>query len=381
MKYIPLIWWGIWRNPWRSILTFLQVTVAFVLFGELQGIKSGFDDALASARADMLFVTSRVSLAEPLPLAYLDRIRSVPNVVSVSIQNFLIATYQRPNQVVAVIASNPDESWLKATPKFIVAPEQFAQLAKMRTAALVSVGLARKFGWKVGDRIPLSSSTLNSSGSGTWMFDIVGTFTFDDVLSARDFVLINNSYFDGARLTDKGTVRLYSVIVSDPKLANSVAENIDRLFANSAHETSTQSVRELAQSQIQSIGNVNFVIRAIMSAVFVALLLSTTAMMMQSIRERTPELAVLKACGFSHRKVFGLVLVEAVMVCVGAAMFGLLVATCTLLAAAKLVTGLSMPASVVAVGLCLAVFVAFITAYPPALRASRLQIVDALAGR
>jgi putative ABC transport system permease protein len=209
----------------------------------------------------------------------------------------------------------------------------------------------------------------------------VGTFTFDDVLSARDFVLINNAYFDAARLTNKGTVQLYSVIVSDPKLAASVAEDIDRKFANSANETSTQSVRELAQSQIQSIGNVNFVIRTIVSVVFVALLLSTTAMMMQSIRERTPELAVLKACGFSDRKVFGLVLVEAVVVCVGAAVFGLVVATCTFIAASKVMTGLSMPASVVAVGLCLALLVAFITAYPPAFRASRLQIVEALAGR
>src|SRR5262249_34976748 len=182
----------------------------------------------------------------------------------------------------------------------------------------------------------------------------------NEALEGGNFILINNAYFDEARQSSKGTVRRFIVTVSDPKRALAVADSIDRLFGNSADETRTESFRELAQSQMQLIGNLDFAIRAIVGAAFFALMFSTAAMMMQSVRERTPELAVLKAVGFTDRAVFALILSEAVALCVVAAAFGLGLASLTFPLAAKAVPGLAMPPVIIEVGLACAVLVALV---------------------
>src|SRR4029079_18831745 len=168
---------------------------------------------------------------------------------------------------------------------------------------------------------------------------------------------------------------------SDPLHAGEVASAIDRAFTNSPNETQTQSFRELRQQQLQYIGALNFAIRSIISAVLVALLFSTATMMMQTIRERTPELAVLKTLVFTDRAVFAMIVVEALVVCLAAALLGLALATGLFPYASKFVAGLSMPKIVIATGLIGAVFVALISVAIPASRAARLRVVDALAGR
>jgi putative ABC transport system permease protein len=214
-----------------------------------------------------------------------------------------LATYQNPNQKVGMVAIRPDENWLSAF-TFTIASDAVAAFRKTRTGAIIKVQLAKKYGWKVGDHIPLMSTTAQMNGSTDWAFDVVGTYTDSDIGASGDALLINYAYFDEARLAGKGTVKHFNVAVIDPKLAVTVADAIDRRFANSSNETRTESLRELAQSQLQSIGDLNFLIRAIVSAVLVALLFATATMMMQSTRERTPELAVLKTLGFTDRAVF-----------------------------------------------------------------------------
>jgi len=176
----------------------------------------------------------------------------------------------------------------------------------------------------------------------------------------------------------KGTVQHFNVAISDPKQAATVSDEIDRRFANSPQETKTESLLELAQANAQSIGDMNFLIRAIVAAVLAALLFATANMMMQSIRERRVELAVLKAVGFTDRAVFLLILAEALLVCVTAAAFGLALAALILPLAAALVVGLSMPRIVLAIGLALAIGVALISAAIPAAMAARLKVASAL---
>jgi len=209
----------------------------------------------------------------------------------------------------------------------------------------------------------------------------VGTYTDADLGGANDTILINYSYFDEARVSGKGTVKHFNVAASDPKLAVTVADAIDRRFANSSSETRTESLRELAQSQLQSIGDLNFLIRAIVSAVLVALLFATATMTMQSIRERTPELAVLKTLGFTDGSVFVFVLAEAMVIFIAAGACGLASALLVFPFASRFVPGLSMPAVVVGVGLVCAALVALISAAVPALVAARLKIATALAVR
>lgn len=382
MKYLPLIWSGIWRKPGRTILIFLQVSVAFALFGVLQGLKTGVQHAVDASRADLLIVHSRMSfIMDGLPLALLGPIRAVAGVrVAIPVELSFGAYYQKPEQRVGMVAVAPDEDWTAAF-TFSIAPEYLAAFTRSRTAALAEVATAKKYGWKIGDRIPLISRTLQKNGSTTWTFELVGTFSDSDVGGGGDRILLSFPYYDEARATGQGTVNHFNVAVTDPGLAVAVADAIDRLSANSSHETKTESLRELAQQQVQQIGDFDFLIRAVVSAVLAALLFAITTMMVQSVRERTSELAVLKTLGFTDRAVFLLILAEAISVCIAAAVLGLALATLTVPIEARFVPGLSMPKITMAIGLGGAVLVALASAAVPAALAARLKVATALAER
>jgi putative ABC transport system permease protein len=381
VKYLPLLWSGIWRKPGRTALVLLQVAVAFALFGVLQGMKTGVDRAVAKTRADLLIVTPADFGGTPLPISYLDRLRSIPGMQSVDFADGFLGTYQKPTQPVYMLAIRPNELWVTLVPEmFQVAPADLEALKNTRDGALITADIGKKYGWHVGDRIPLTSTTLQSDGSGTWSFQIVGTFT-DHEPGEAGFIVGNYDYLDQARTLNKGTVRNFYAVVADPRRAAEMSDSIDRAFGNSSNETKTTPLRELAQQQLRAIGDLNFLIRSVVGAVLVALLFSITTMMMQTIRERTPEFAVLKTLGFGDRPIFLLVVGECLLICILAALTGLALATGVFPYAGKFVPGLSMPLSVVGFGIVGAVLVALITAVPPALRAARLQVVDALAGR
>ena len=380
MKYLPLIWSGIWRKRGRTVFILLQVSVAFALFGVLQGMKTGVEQAIARTRADLLMVFPDAFGAAPLPRSYLDKISAIAGVKSVTFADGILGTYQKQDQVVFVLGIDPTDLWLTLIPEiFKILPADLQALRNNRSGVLVTSDLARKYGWKVGDRIPLTSSTLKRDGSGNWAFDIVGTFTSHE--PGGGFIVGNYTYLDEARVTNKGTVRNFYVETSDPAQAAIVAETIDRTFANAPSETSTGSLRENAQQGMQSIGDLNFLIRSVVGAVFAALLFSVATMMMQGIRERTPELGVLKTLGFTDRAVFVLIVAEAVVVCLAGALVGLALALAAFPYTAKWIPGLTMPLVVIEVAIAAACLVAFVSATLPALRASRLRVVDALADR
>lgn len=379
MKYLPLIWSGIWRKPVRSTLILLQVAVAFGLFGVLQGMKTGVDQAVANVRADVLRVGRAIFSGSGLPVAYVDRIRSIPGVKTATFIDALNGIYQRPTQPVTVVALEKSDVWLTLVPEiFMVRPKELHALQNTRTGALITADDAKKFGWRIGDRIPIQSSTLQSNGSGTWDFDVVGMASNH---ATGEAIFTNYAYLDEARALNKGTAALIFVVVNDAKKAAALSDTIDRTFANSANETATMPLRENAQQGVRQIGDLNFVIRLIVGSVLVALLFSTATMMMQTVRERTPELAVLKTLGFSDRAVFLMVVAEAMGVCVVGALIGLGLAMGVFPYAARFIPGLSMPIIVIGFGLIGAVVVAWISVAVPALRAAKLQVADALADR
>ena len=380
MKFLPLIWSGIWRKRGRTIFILLQVSVAFALFGVLQGMKTGVEEAIAKTRADLLMVFPDAFGEPPLPRAYLDKLEGTAGVKSVTFADGILGNYQKPDQVVYVLGIEPTDLWLTLIPEiFKILPADLQALRSTRTGVLITSDIAKKYGWKIGDRIPLASSTLRRDGTGNWAFDVVGTFTSHE--PGGGFIVGNYSYLDEARVSNKGTVRNFYVVTSDPGQAAIVAETIDRTFANSPSETSTASLRENAQQGMQSIGDLNFLIRSVVGAVFAALLFSIATMMMQGIRERTPEFGVLKTLGFTDPAVFILVVVEAVLVCLAGALIGLALAMVAFPYTAKWIPGLSMPLVIIEVAIAAACLVALVSAAPPALRAARLRVVDALADR
>lgn len=351
-----------------------------MLFGVLQGLKTGVQHAVDAARADLLIVHGRETFFSPMPLGILEQIRSVPGVKVVIPVELCGSYYQKQENGVLIVAVRPDRDWTDAF-TFNIAPTQLAAFGSSRTAALVTEFAAQKYGWKIGDHIPLVAQVPQKDGSTTWTFDVVGTFTDSDVNVGRYKILANFDYYDEGRATGTGNVNHFNVAVTDANLAVPVADAIDKRFANSSHETKTESLRELAQAQVQQIGDLDFLIRAVVSAVLAALLFATATMMMQSVRERTPELAVLKTIGFTDRAVFLLILAEAVVVCVVAAGCGLALANVVFPFAGRFVFGLAMPKVTVAVGLTLAIAVALVSAAIPAARAARLRVAAALAER
>src|SRR5690606_19970869 len=208
-----------------------------------------------------------------------------------------------------------------------VKPEYLQAMARTRTGALISEALAREYGWKVGDRIMLGTSIwTDKSGSSSWAFDIVGTFDSSAYGAGLPGFYFNYSDFDEARAFGAGNVHYSSVAVNDPTRAEQVGRDIDALFANSSDETRTQTESALAQMQLKQLGDINFIVNAIVGAVLFTLLFLTANTMMQSVRERTSELAVLKTLGFSDSRVLVLVLLEALVLCVFAGAIGMALA-------------------------------------------------------
>jgi putative ABC transport system permease protein len=385
LKYIPLVWAGIWRKRGRAVLMLLQIASAFALFGLLEGVNAGIKQSIAQTHRDRLYVGSSVSLGDPLPISVLSRIRATPGVQYAAPRQGLPAVYQQPDQGVGVIATEP-EAFFAVIDEWEASPEEVAALTNLRTGAIVGIATMEKYGWKVGDRVVLQSPVPRNDGSRDWAFDIVGTWDVTETASdagdtSASSIIVNFAYVDESRIAGRDTVQLFVAKIENPEEAASIGLAIDNAFANSDHETRTQSEADLAAAQLQQIGDLNFLARAIIAAVFFALLFATGALMMQSIRERMPEIAVLKTVGFPDRLVMGLIVAEAVTFCIFAAGIGLAIGAFVLSAARGLIGIATTPVLVTSVGLVFAVLLALIGSSVPAWRGLKLQVVDALAGR
>jgi putative ABC transport system permease protein len=386
VRYLPLLWAGLFRRKARTVLTLASVFVAFLLFGLLHAVQLAFDAGADTADARRLLTTARYSIIEPLPIAYLSRIEQVPGVVAVAYADWFGARYQEVSNAFPVFAVDPAR-YLAMYPEFVVAPAQRAAFVATRTGALAGRRLVERYRWRVGQKLPISSEIhAREDGSLDWEFDLVGTLDAADpaVVGNTDVVLVNVAHFDEARRSGKGKTGWYVERVDDPARARAVAAAIDRLFANSPDETKTQPEREFALGFAKQIGDLGALVRRILAAVFFTILLLTGNTMAQAVRERIPELAILKTLGFSDGKVTGLVLAEAVLLLLLGGTLGLAAAT-ALMPALNARTGGRFPPLYVdawtwGLGEAIAVGLALAIALPPAWRVKRLRIVEALAG-
>jgi putative ABC transport system permease protein len=386
MRYLPLLWAGLFRKKTRTILTLLSVFVAFVLFGLLHAVTVAFESGADSADAKRLLTTARYSIIEPLPISYLRRIEQVPGVVGVAYADWFGAKYQNESNAFPVFAVDP-RRYLDMYPEFTIASEQREAFLKTRTGAVAGKRLVERFGWRLGQKLPISSEIYpKTDGSMSWEFDLVGILDADDpaVRGSTDVVLINVAYFDEARQSNKGSTGWYIERIADPAQGQAISAAIDALFMNSPDETKTQPEKEFAIGFAKQVGDIGALVLRILAAVFFTILILTGNTMAQSIRERIPELAILKTLGFSDGKVTALVLAEAVLMFLLGSGLGMLAAT-SLLPALNGTTGGRFPPLFVngrtwLVALGIAVVLALAIGLLPALRVRRLKIVDALAG-
>jgi putative ABC transport system permease protein len=386
VKYWPLLWTQLFRRKTRTILTLLSVLIAFLLFGLLEAVQMAFESGADSADAKRLLTTARYSIIEPLPMAYASRIERVPGVVGVAYADWFGAKYQNESNAFAVFAVDPAR-YLDMYPEFEIAPAQREAFVKTRTGAVAGKVLADRYGWKVGQKLPIASEIhAKADGSLDWEFDLVGVFDADDpaVRANTEVVLINVAHFDEARGLGRGKTGWYIIRIADAEQARAVAADIDRMFLNSPDETKTAPEKEFALGFAKQIGDIGALVTRILLAVFFTILILTGNTMAQSIRERIPELAILKTLGFSNTAVTLLVIGEAGLLFALGAGLGMMAAV-ALLPGINAATGGRFPplfvdgstwvwAAGVAIALALAV------ALPPAVRVNRLRIVDALAG-
>lgn len=382
MKYFPLIWSGIWRKPMRSTLTIASVIIAFVLFGLLQGINRGMDAAVKSLRLDRLYVMNRSNATHPQPLAHVHAVEKIPGVRSVAHWTYFAGFYQEARNQVGAIAVDTAE-FFALYPEIKVPAAQLAAMEHTRNGAIIGLPLARKFGWKIGDQVPLMSNIwVQKTGGNAYTFTIVGIFE----LSGRsavwdDAFFLNYDYFDEARAFANGTVHMIIAGLADPRSSPQIAREIDAQFENSDSQTRTRNEQAYARTQMRQVADVGLITNAIVGAVLFTLLFVTGNTMMQSVRERMPEFAILKTLGFSDWHVLALVLAEALLLCVAAALAGLAISRVIYPRLAYLFGSIEMPAAVILIGIGVAALAAIISAITPAWRVKTLSVVDALAGR
>jgi putative ABC transport system permease protein len=388
MKYFPLIWATLWRKKTRTVLTLLSIVIAFLLFGVLETVDYAFSHPSNGVTgANKLITTNKYSIVLPLPFADTQEIRSVPGVDEVTWITWFGGYYQEPKNFVFALPVETETYFNLHKDEFIVSDEQMRAFRSTRTGALANSALMKKYGWKVGDKIPLHSTiwTQKSDGSLDWTFDIVGTFDAKDPTQASaqsTSLLFHYELFDEGRSFGKGTVGWFEERIADPSQASAIANRIDALFANSPNETKTQPANDFTMAFVKQLGDIGFVLRAILGAVFFTLLFLTGNTMMQSVRERIPELAVLKTLGFGDGKVLALVLAESLLLCVIAAIIGLGLSYTVLPVIKKVgLPGMELSNLALVPGIGVAVLLALIVGLPPALTAMRLNVVDALADK
>ena len=374
---------NLFRKKTRTTLTLLSVVTAFPLFGLLQAVNVLFSAGADFVGATRLVTQARVSFTQPLPLRLLPQIEGVPGVDKVMWQQWFGAVWQENTQLIFFAA---DPFRLRDVyPEYVMPAEQWQAFNDTRTGMIVGRALADQYGWKIGDKVPISSNIFpQKDGSKAWTFDLVGIYDGKDEQWQRQTNVgwINFAYFDEANQFGSGRAGTFTLSLEDPDQAEQVAQAIDKMFENSPDETKTQTERDFNIGFFKQIGDIGLIVRWILFAVFFTLLLVVGNTMAQSVRERVPELAILKTLGFSDASVLGFVLAEALLICVIGGLVGMGIATFIgNLAGRGGNFPLAVDGSVWLTGLAAMLLMSVAVGLLPALRAQRLKIVDALAGR
>ena len=381
MRFLSLIWSNLKRKKLRTSLTMLSIVVAFVLFGLLCSLKEAFTAGVNMAGADRLIVRHKISPIMDLPVTYRSRIERIPGVAAAIHWTWFNGIYQNePKNFFGSFPVDP-EPFLAMHPEYVVLEDQKQKWLQTRTGAVVGRTLAQRFDWEIGDRVPLTSPIWPRETEEAWEFDIVGIYDGAKKSTDTSGFFFRYDYFDEARSYGDGLVGWYVVRVEDADRVAEVAQAIDDEFANSPYETKTEPEGAFAQGFVQQIGDIGTMLVAILSAVFFTILLVAGNTMAQAVRERTGELGVLKAMGFTNGLVLVLVLAESCLIAAVGGLVGLglaWLATAGGSPAPAILPVFYFPVRDMLIGVAIVLALGLVTGIIPALQAMRLQIAVAL---
>jgi len=377
---------NLFRKRVRTILTLLSVIMAFLLFGLLQSVNTIFSSGANFVGATRLFVQARVSFTTALPLSMLPKLEAIPGVARVAYQQWFGGVWLKTNTPLIMFALEP-QRYHDVYPEWKMPEAQWQAFEKTRTGLIVGRQLANKYGWKLGQKVPISSNIWpQKNGSKAWAFDLTGIFDGkdEDWQKRTNLGFMQQDYFEEAnQFGIKGRTNFFILKLAEGANAEAISKTVDGMFENSPDETKTQTEKDFNISFVKQIGDIGLMVRWILFAVFFTLLLVVGNTMAQSVRERVPELAVLKTLGFSDRSVLGFVLAEAFALVLAGGLVGLVLASLAGAMVEKATGGqflLEVDGGVWLLGAAAIVLMSLAVGLLPALRARRLKIVDALAG-
>ena len=383
MSAVRLIWSNLFRRKLRTLLTLFSVLVAFLLFTLLRTATEAFSGGgFAQPGIDRLVVAPKYSMIEPLPVSYLRQIESVPGVDRAAHADWFGGQYQDPRNFFPQYPVQPLD-WFSLYPEYVIAPDELQAFARTRTGAVAPAGLAEKYGWKVGDRIPIQGQIYAMrDGSRLWEFDLVGTYRGPENEPQPGEFLLHYEFFSEANEFGEGNVGWFVVRITDTERAPEIASAIDALFENSLNPTRTSTEAEYNRQFFEQVGDIELMMTGILGAVFFTILLLTGNTLAQGLRERIPELAVLKTVGFTDAAVAWLMLGEALLLCGLGAVLGILAAIAVAFFIGPQledffgVFKVTWPIMAAALGISLLLGLA--VGAVPSFSARRLSIVDAL---
>jgi len=380
VRFLPLVWAGLWRRPVRSILTGVCIVTAFVLLGLLQGLNAGFERAIANTNRSTLIVRTRIRGGAPMPLSSVSELRRVPGVKEVAPRAYFMGTdpHDPGGDLLAAIATVP-EVFFRLLPTLKTTSAGIDGMRATRSGMLASQGLLDVEHWKTGDTITIRSRTPKIDGTSDWTFVLVGTITTNKEPSY--FAVINYDYYDESRAEDRHTAETFYVRIADPTKAVTTGKAIDRIFANSSHETRTRSQQASAEFQARQLGDIQLFTNAIAGAVLFTLAFLTGNTLRQSLQDRSREFATLRALGYSAAHVLGVAFGEALLLYLPPALLGLGIARLLAPLWKEDFGSIFVSQSVVVTGLVCAATLAFIGAVLPASRLSRMPVAFALGKR
>jgi len=376
VKFFQLIWANLKRKKVRTTLTIGSFMVAMFLFGILAAVRIAFSGRIDVEGVNRLAVINRVSLIQPLPISYRDRILQVRGVSGITYATWFGGVYQDERNFFPQMAVDP-ETWFDLYPEYTFDKSELEAWRRDRQGCMVGRSLAKRFGFKVGDRIPI----IGTIWGGTWDFNVSGIYDGKRAEADTSGMYFRYDYLEERRQFGKGTVGWYVVRLADPDDAVRVVEEIDATFANSPNETLTQTEQAFAASFVKQMGNIQFLVLTIGSVVFITLLLVTGNTMAIAVRERTAEIAVLKTLGYSDGGLLGLTIAESVLIAVQGAVLGLALAYVGVPALARalpMLSGLQLPPAWLGAGFVFALALGALAGLLPALGAMKLRVADGL---
>jgi putative ABC transport system permease protein len=380
MKFRGLIFANLFRKKIRLILTIGSFAVALFLFAFLAVVKGAFGRGADIAGADRLVIINRISIINPLPLSYRDKILRIPGVKAITHNNWFGGVYQDEKNFFPQFAIDV-ENQRKVIPELVVPDDQWANFVKDRQGAIAGAKTAQRFGWKVGDRIPIKTTIFG--GTNVWEFNLDGIYHSERAGGDESqFWFQWDAFEEGVPQSFKDNVGWYVLKLDSPDDAVRVSKAIDDMFANSPYETKTETESAFAAGWVKQFGNIEFLILTIGAVVFFTLLLVTGNTMAISVRERIGELAVLKAIGFSDRTILFFVLGESLVIALVGGLLGLGLAALAIPVLGAALNGLLptliLSPAILSLGLGTALLVGVVSGLLPGIGAMRMRVVNAL---